>query len=381
MNNNFIVTKNVYINTALGYYDPTYLLDVGGNTNISGSLLVNNDVSTNGNLVVNMNTVMNDVSMNGNLGIGKNTTINGSIVGLNDVSFNGNLVIGKNTTINGNIVGLYDLSLNGNLNIGKNTILNGNLLVMRDVSFNGNLNVGQNMYIKGVQVTTGPSSQWTDVLNGNLYYTGNVGVGGINPQTTFDVSGTTNLRGLTTIMGNLSVFNDVSFNGNLNIGQNMYIKGLPVTTGASSQWTTIGTNLYYNGSVAIGKASNPTSVLDISGTVTIKGPVYGTTFTVTSDYRIKDNPQPLNNTFNVDKLRPLHYINKLSNKEDLGFIAHEVQEIYPYLVDGEKDDKNQNQSLNYTGLIAILVKEIQELKTDVNNLKKENAEIKSLIDK
>jgi hypothetical protein len=264
---------------------------------------------------------------------------------------------------------------------------------MRDVSFNGNLNVGQNMYIKGVQVTTGPSSQWTDVLNGNLYYTGNVGIGGINPQSTFDVSGTTLLRGITTIRNKLSVTNDISLNGNLNVGQNIYINGVPITslvggggggggggTGTSSQWTTIGTNLYYNGSVAIGKASNPTAMLDVSGNVNIKGAVYGTSFTVTSDYRIKDNPQPLNNTFNVDKLRPLHYINKLSNKEDLGFIAHEVQELYPYLVDGDKDDEKQNQSLNYTGLIAILVKEIQELKTDVNNLKKENAEIKSRIE-
>jgi len=328
-------------------------------------LAIGNDTTINGNIIG-----LYDLSLNGNLVIAKNTTFNGSIIGLNDVSLNGNVVIAKNTTFNGSIIGLNDVSLNGNLVIAKNTTFNGSIIGFKDVSFNGNLNVGQNMYIKGVQVTTGPSSQWTDVLNGNLYYTGNVGIGGINPQSTFDVSGTTTLRGLTTIRNNLSVTNDISLNGNLNIGQNMYIKGLPVTTGASSQWTTIGTNLYYNGSVAIGKASNPTSILDISGTVTIKGPVYGTTFTVTSDYRIKDNPQPLNNTFNVDKLRPLHYINKLSNKEDLGFIAHEVQELYPYLVDGDKDDEKQNQSLNYTGLIAILVKEIQELKTDVNNLKK-----------
>jgi hypothetical protein len=38
-----------------------------------------------------------------------------------------------------------------------------------------------------------------------------------------------------------------------------------------------------------------------------------------------------------------------------------VQEIFPFLVHGEKDD-SQLQSLNYNGFIALLVKEIQELK-------------------
>jgi hypothetical protein len=57
----------------------------------------------------------------------------------------------------------------------------------------------------------------------------------------------------------------------------------------------------------------------------------------------------------------------LLNKEDLGFIAHEVQEIFPYLVNGEKDDE-QKQSINYIGLIAVLVKELQELKKTVNEL-------------
>jgi hypothetical protein len=53
----------------------------------------------------------------------------------------------------------------------------------------------------------------------------------------------------------------------------------------------------------------------------------------------------------------------LINKDDLGFIAHEVQEVYPFLVEGNKDEEKK-QSLNYIGLIAILVKEVQELKKE-----------------
>jgi hypothetical protein len=387
MNNNLLITKNVYVNTALGYYEPRYMLDVGGNTNINGTLYVNSDVSMNGNLYVQNNTTMNgilfglnDVSLNSNLYIQNDTTINGRLFGLNDVSLNSKLYVENDTTMLGKLVGLNDVSLNGNVSINKNTTISGNLVVMRDVSFNGNVNVTKMMYINGVQVTTGPSSQWTDVLNGNLYYKGNVGIGGVDPQYTFDVSGITNMRGNTLVRGNLIAYSDVSFNTNLNVGKNIYINGVQVIAGPSSQWTTINNNIYYNGSVAIGKSLNPNYVLDVSGATYITGAVYGTTFTVTSDYRVKENPQLLDASFNVDRLRPLHYTNRLSNKEDLGFIAHEVQEVYPYLVEGNKDDE-QNQSLNYTGLIAILVKEIQELKKDMYSLKKENIEIKAQLEK
>ena len=55
------------------------------------------------------------------------------------------------------------------------------------------------------------------------------------------------------------------------------------------------------------------------------------------------------------------------NKESIGLIAHEVQEYYPFLVEGEKDGE-QTQSVNYIGLIGVLIKEIQELKKRVLNL-------------
>jgi hypothetical protein len=52
---------------------------------------------------------------------------------------------------------------------------------------------------------------------------------------------------------------------------------------------------------------------------------------------------------------------------DMGFLAHEVQEIFPFLVSGEKDGE-RNQSLNYNGFIALLVKEIQDLKKRISIL-------------
>jgi len=99
----------------------------------------------------------------------------------------------------------------------------------------------------------------------------------------------------------------------------------------------------------------PTYNLDVSGTVN------ATSYNATSDYRVKSDVMALDASFNVDVLRPVTYTNTRHGRKDVGFIAHEVQEHYPFLVNGEKDGE-QMQSLNYIGLIGILTKEIQDLK-------------------
>ena len=103
--------------------------------------------------------------------------------------------------------------------------------------------------------------------------------------------------------------------------------------------------------------------------VTCTSSISASTFSTTSDYRIKENVTELNESYSVDNLRPVEYENKITNKQSLGFIAHEVQEQYPFLVTGEKDGK-ENQSINYQEIIPILVKEIQDLKKRVTILEK-----------
>jgi hypothetical protein len=107
---------------------------------------------------------------------------------------------------------------------------------------------------------------------------------------------------------------------------------------------------------------NPIYTLDVSGNVG------ATSYNITSDYRIKKDVTTLGETFTVDNLNPVTYNNINLGKQDIGLIAHELQEIYPFLVNGEKDGEHF-QSVNYTGIIGILIKEIQELKKDVKILK------------
>jgi hypothetical protein len=71
----------------------------------------------------------------------------------------------------------------------------------------------------------------------------------------------------------------------------------------------------------------------------------------------------------LDALRPVQYIK--NEKQEFGFLAHEVQEYFPELVHGEKDGPEM-QTLNYMALIPLLTKEIQDLKERVEYLETRN---------
>jgi hypothetical protein len=57
-------------------------------------------------------------------------------------------------------------------------------------------------------------------------------------------------------------------------------------------------------------------------------------------------------------------------------MAHELQEVLPYLVSGQKDAVDANgkiipQTVDYSKLTPVLVKAIQEQEETINNLKKD----------
>ena len=140
-------------------------------------------------------------------------------------------------------------------------------------------------------------------------------------------------------------------------------------------------DVYSSTTIACGANKVPKAFMNSEGTITgitlngttVNGTtVNGTTvnstnINIASDYRIKDNVNDVITNDNFDKLRPVTYFNKINNKNEIGFIAHEVQELFPELVNGEKDGEN-NQSINYIGLIPLLVNEIKELKLKIKQL-------------
>jgi hypothetical protein len=115
--------------------------------------------------------------------------------------------------------------------------------------------------------------------------------------------------------------------------------------------------------------------LYVNGSAYFEQDVDALSYNARSDYRLKENIIPISDTdFSIDSLKPVYYTFKESKKADLGFLAHEVQADLPFLVTGEKDGKEM-QSINYNGFIALLVKEIQDLKQENKILKEKNTEI------
>jgi len=107
-----------------------------------------------------------------------------------------------------------------------------------------------------------------------------------------------------------------------------------------------------------------------------------TAYNTSSDYRLKENIAPMQNALNVvQQLKPVTYSWKADGSAGQGFIAHELAEVVPDCVTGEKDavdaeGKPVYQGIDTSFLVATLTAAIQEqqalitqLQADVQALK------------
>ena len=109
-----------------------------------------------------------------------------------------------------------------------------------------------------------------------------------------------------------------------------------------------------------------------AGFISVSGT--STTFSTTSDYRLKESVQPLiGGLARINNLKPSTYKWKADGSNSEGFIAHELAEVVPAAVTGQKDAVNADGSIKPQGvdlskLVPILVAAIQELSARVQTL-------------
>ena len=203
----------------------------------------------------------------------------------------------------------------------------------------------------------------TGTTNGALVVTGGVGIG----NKLFVGDNITLANNKDIILGGAGSTGKISFLGTPALSTNYISAG----TGDGASATTY--NLKISSWYGIGFHSDQTNLVKIffdvrNGTITATGRITGSSFNASSDYRIKKNVQPLTRT--IDELKPIEY-DLSGGIHDMGFLAHEVQEIFPFLVNGEKDGP-ELQSINYIGFISLLVKEVQDLKKENKILNDKN---------
>ena len=146
--------------------------------------------------------------------------------------------------------------------------------------------------------------------------------------------------------------------------------------GCTSRYSTIvqGLQLQASGSasLALSRTTDNGTVARFFSTSTDVGNISvtgsTTTFNSTSDYRLKENVQPMTGALaKVAQLKPVTYKWKVDGSDGQGFIAHELAEVVPDCVTGEKDalDKDGNpsyQGIDTSFLVATLTAALQETK-------------------
>ena len=103
---------------------------------------------------------------------------------------------------------------------------------------------------------------------------------------------------------------------------------------------------------------------DVRGSITTNGA--NTAYNTSSDYRLKEDIAPMTGALaKVLQLKPCTYKWKENGEEGEGFIAHELAEVKPHAVVGEKDAVDENgkivpQGIDTSFLVATLTAAIQE---------------------
>lgn len=129
-------------------------------------------------------------------------------------------------------------------------------------------------------------------------------------------------------------------------------------------WTTdTQLDFYVNG--------NNKARLEADGDLQVAGDVVAAS-TAFSDERLKENIKPIEKPLEaIQKLNGVTYDWKANGKSSIGVIAQDVQKVFPELVKEvqplEGDEKRL--TVNYDGLIGVLIESIKELQAEVENLK------------
>jgi hypothetical protein len=103
----------------------------------------------------------------------------------------------------------------------------------------------------------------------------------------------------------------------------------------------------------------------VRGSITTNGT--SVAYNTTSDYRLKEDLKPINGLEIVNKIKVYDYKWKANDSRMDGVLAHELAEVLPYAVMGEKDGERM-QGVDYSKIVPVMVQAIKELKAKIETL-------------
>lgn len=110
------------------------------------------------------------------------------------------------------------------------------------------------------------------------------------------------------------------------------------------------------------------------GSITVVGGGLATAYNTSSDYRLKEDLKEIKGLEKVSALKVYDFKWKNTEERMDGVLAHELAEVLPYAVHGQKDEVDEDgtekmQGVDYSKIVPVLIKAIQELKTEIDSLK------------
>jgi hypothetical protein len=93
-----------------------------------------------------------------------------------------------------------------------------------------------------------------------------------------------------------------------------------------------------------------------------------TAYNTSSDYRLKQDIKDFNGLDLLSRIKTYDFEWKSDNTRSYGVLAHELQEVIDYAVHGGKDEEEM-QGVDYSKLVPIMVKAIQEQQAQIQELK------------
>jgi hypothetical protein len=283
----------------------------------------------------------------------------------------------------------------GNHTATRNVLLNGNYLSNEGIKIDNSGNVGINMTPSYAFDVSGTGRFSTSIINsGSRSYLGKDG-GNMHWLATSDAISETNnlaygfesngssIQSHRWLIGGTERMK-INSNGNLGIGTGSPIRKLHVQTADATSVYVESTTSDNNGMFILNANTNQNwasgwhEFIIFQNQGSTIGHITQTNastiaYNTTSDYRLKTDFKPFNGMDVVRKIKTYDYAWKSDLSRMYGMKAHELKEVIPYLVSGEKDAVDVNgkiipQTVDYSKLTPILVKAIQEQDEKIQQL-------------